>query len=102
MKENIDAAVKKVCIQSFKPSTTFDTTLVVIHVVLIFAQFSGNFSIALFHYDGKTSEWDQFEWSKRAIHVSVPKQTKWLVLSTLLVFGKVVRIIHRINPVFTD
>ncbi|KAI7991048.1 UDP-xylose transporter 3 [Camellia lanceoleosa] len=23
------------------------------------------------------SEWDQFEWSKRAIHVSVRKQTKW-------------------------
>ncbi|GMP41292.1 hypothetical protein CsSME_00011448 [Camellia sinensis var. sinensis] len=22
-------------------------------------------------------EWDQFEWSKRAIHVSVRKQTKW-------------------------
>ncbi|XP_057530388.1 uncharacterized protein LOC130808870 isoform X1 [Amaranthus tricolor] len=50
MKENIDVAVKK---------------------------FSDNFTIALFHYDGKTSEWDQFEWSKHAIHVSVPKQTKW-------------------------
>ncbi|KMT07754.1 hypothetical protein BVRB_6g146760 [Beta vulgaris subsp. vulgaris] len=50
MKENIDAAVKK---------------------------FSDNFTILLFHYDGKTSEWDQFEWSKRAIHVSARKQTKW-------------------------
>ncbi|XP_068665344.1 uncharacterized protein [Aristolochia californica] len=49
-KKNIDAAVKK---------------------------FSENFFIMLFHYDGRTSEWDEFEWSKRAIHVSVGKQTKW-------------------------
>ncbi|KAI8542420.1 hypothetical protein RHMOL_Rhmol08G0137400 [Rhododendron molle] len=34
------------------------------------------FTILLFHYDGQTSEWDEFEWSKRAIHVSVRKQTK--------------------------
>lgn len=40
-------------------------------------KFSDNFTIVLFHYDGKTSEYDEFEWSKRAIHVSVPKQTKW-------------------------
>ncbi|CAL5357072.1 unnamed protein product [Camellia sinensis] len=49
-RNNIDAAVKK---------------------------FSEDFQIMLFHYDGWTSEWDQFEWSKRAIHVSVRKQTKW-------------------------
>ncbi|CAM8980609.1 unnamed protein product [Rhodiola kirilowii] len=49
-KKNIDAAVKK---------------------------FSENFTIMLFHYDGQTTEWDEFEWSKRAIHVSVHKQTKW-------------------------
>ncbi|KAH1226799.1 hypothetical protein GmHk_11G033374 [Glycine max] len=49
-KNNIDAAVKK---------------------------FSGNFTILLFHYDGRTTEWDEFEWSKQAIHVSVHKQTKW-------------------------
>ncbi|CAJ1854186.1 unnamed protein product [Sphenostylis stenocarpa] len=49
-KNNIDAAVKK---------------------------FSGNFTILLFHYDGRTTEWDEFEWSKRAIHVSARKQTKW-------------------------
>ncbi|KAJ6802381.1 uncharacterized protein M6B38_195300 [Iris pallida] len=49
-KHNIDAAVKK---------------------------FSENFTILLFHYDGRTSEWDEFEWSKRAIHVSARKQTKW-------------------------
>ncbi|XP_057982311.1 uncharacterized protein LOC131167523 [Malania oleifera] len=40
-------------------------------------KFSENFTILLFHYDGRTSEWDEFEWSKRAIHVSAPKQTKW-------------------------
>ncbi|XP_050221516.1 uncharacterized protein LOC126671756 isoform X1 [Mercurialis annua] len=49
-KDNIDAAIKK---------------------------FSENFTIVLFHYDGHTTEWDEFEWSKRAIHVSAPKQTKW-------------------------
>ncbi|XP_074581031.1 uncharacterized protein LOC141837555 isoform X1 [Curcuma longa] len=49
-KKNIDAAVKK---------------------------FSENFQILLFHYDGRTTEWDEFEWSKRAIHVSTRKQTKW-------------------------
>ncbi|XP_017702086.1 uncharacterized protein LOC103722823 isoform X2 [Phoenix dactylifera] len=49
-KKNIDAAVKK---------------------------FSENFTILLFHYDGRTSEWDEFEWSKRAIHVSARRQTKW-------------------------
>ncbi|CAH2045377.1 unnamed protein product [Thlaspi arvense] len=40
-------------------------------------KFSDNFTIVLFHYDGRASEYDEFEWSKRAIHVSVPKQTKW-------------------------
>lgn len=49
-RNNIDAAVKK---------------------------FSDNFTILLFHYDGQTTEWDEFEWSKRAIHVSTRKQTKW-------------------------
>ncbi|CAL4899505.1 unnamed protein product [Urochloa decumbens] len=49
-KANVDAAVKK---------------------------FSDKFTIMLFHYDGRPTEWDEFEWSKRAIHVSVMKQTKW-------------------------
>ncbi|KAL4573959.1 hypothetical protein LXL04_020781 [Taraxacum kok-saghyz] len=49
-KDNIDQAVKK---------------------------FSDNFTVLLFHYDGRTTEWNEFEWSKRAIHISVPKQTKW-------------------------
>ncbi|KAJ8559593.1 hypothetical protein K7X08_003651 [Anisodus acutangulus] len=40
-------------------------------------KFSEDFQILLFHYDGRTSEWDQFEWSKRAIHISIRKQTKW-------------------------
>ncbi|KAG4926839.1 hypothetical protein AAZX31_19G050700 [Glycine max] len=49
-KDNIDAAVKK---------------------------FSENFTIVLFHYDGRASDWEKFEWSKRAIHISARKQTKW-------------------------
>ncbi|KAJ8458439.1 hypothetical protein OPV22_031365 [Ensete ventricosum] len=40
-------------------------------------KFSENFTILLFHYDGRTSEWDEFEWSKRAIHISARKQSKW-------------------------
>ncbi|XP_021632862.1 uncharacterized protein LOC110629947 isoform X2 [Manihot esculenta] len=40
-------------------------------------KFSENFTVLLFHYDGRVSEWDEFEWSKQAIHVSVRKQTKW-------------------------
>ncbi|XP_038993453.1 uncharacterized protein LOC120117234 [Hibiscus syriacus] len=40
-------------------------------------KFSADFQILLFHYDGRTNEWDRFDWSKRAIHVSVKKQTKW-------------------------
>lgn len=43
----------------------------------LFMQFSENFTIVLFHYDGRASEWEEFEWSKRAIHVSARKQTKW-------------------------
>ncbi|CAI8618030.1 unnamed protein product [Vicia faba] len=40
-------------------------------------KFSENFTIVLFHYDDRISEWNQFEWSKRAIHISASKQTKW-------------------------
>lgn len=40
-------------------------------------KFSDDFQILLFHYDGQVSEWDEFEWSKSAIHISVKKQTKW-------------------------
>lgn len=38
---------------------------------------SPNFQVILFHYDGRTTEWNEFEWAKQAVHVSVPKQTKW-------------------------
>uniref|UniRef100_M8AYV6 Uncharacterized protein n=1 Tax=Aegilops tauschii TaxID=37682 RepID=M8AYV6_AEGTA len=41
-------------------------------------KFSDNFDIVLFHYDGRTTEWDEvFEWSKEVAHVSARKQTKW-------------------------
>ncbi|KAK3002860.1 hypothetical protein RJ639_018126, partial [Escallonia herrerae] len=40
-------------------------------------QFSRNFSIVLSHYDGRATDWEQFEWSQRAIHISTRKQTKW-------------------------
>lgn len=40
-------------------------------------KFSEDFQILLFHYDGRTSEWEEFEWSRRAIHVSARRQTKW-------------------------
>ncbi|OEL37038.1 hypothetical protein BAE44_0001943 [Dichanthelium oligosanthes] len=40
-------------------------------------KFSENFDVMLFHYDGRTTEWDEFEWSKQAIHVSARKQAKW-------------------------
>lgn len=41
-------------------------------------KFSDNFDVMLFHYDGKTTEWDDdFAWSKDAIHVSARKQAKW-------------------------
>ncbi|CAN1171874.1 hypothetical protein LINPERHAP2_LOCUS29831 [Linum perenne] len=40
-------------------------------------KFSDDFTIMLFHYDGRVTEWDEFEWSKTAIHVSVKRQTKW-------------------------
>ncbi|KAG8371314.1 hypothetical protein BUALT_Bualt13G0074800 [Buddleja alternifolia] len=47
------------------------------HIDASVKKFSADFQIMLFHYDGRTTEWDQFEWSQRAIHVSVRKQTKW-------------------------
>ncbi|OIV98448.1 hypothetical protein TanjilG_16775 [Lupinus angustifolius] len=40
-------------------------------------KFSNNFTIVLFHYDGRTTEWEKFPWSKKVIHVSAHKQTKW-------------------------
>jgi hypothetical protein len=52
----------------------------------ILSQFSENFTIVLFHYDGRTTEWDEFEWSKRTVHISAHKQTKWLEILPFLNF----------------
>ncbi|EFJ32148.1 hypothetical protein SELMODRAFT_85805 [Selaginella moellendorffii] len=41
------------------------------------SKFDKDWMIVLFHYDAHTDAWDQFEWSQRAVHVSVRKQTKW-------------------------
>ncbi|TVU06505.1 hypothetical protein EJB05_09069, partial [Eragrostis curvula] len=40
-------------------------------------KFSDNFDLMLFHYDGRTTEWGEFEWSKQAVHISARKQAKW-------------------------
>ncbi|KAJ7543800.1 hypothetical protein O6H91_09G052900 [Diphasiastrum complanatum] len=41
------------------------------------SKFSSDWMIVLFHYDGQTDGWDQYNWSQRAIHISVRKQSKW-------------------------
>lgn len=81
-KKNIDAAVKKVGPLSHSDCELFFSLLLLLNLYL---QFSENFTIVLFHYDGRTSEWDEFEWSKQAIHVSVEKQTKWLAISSIII-----------------
>lgn len=80
-KANINRAVKKVQhekdqIISFARDLLGVSTLD-LSFLFYFLQFSGDFTIMLFHYDGRVTEWDEFEWSKTAIHVSAPKQTKW-------------------------
>ena len=78
-RKNIDACIKKVNL-SFALLPFF---LLIfpqkkkLSSLTLSQQFSDNFTVVLFHYDGRTSEYDEFEWSRRAIHVSVPKQTKW-------------------------
>ncbi|KAL8161652.1 hypothetical protein V2J09_013141 [Rumex salicifolius] len=47
------------------------------NVDLAVKKFSDDFTIVLFHYDNGTTEWDEFEWSRKAIHISAIKQTKW-------------------------
>jgi hypothetical protein len=44
-----------------------------------FISSSHDFDVMLFHYDGRTTEWDdEFpSWSKDAIHVGARKQAKW-------------------------
>jgi hypothetical protein len=94
-KENINRAVKKVmllicwAIKYFVAPVSVPTEKLnlyihaisheytILIILLSVLQFSDNFAILLFHYDGRVSEWEEFEWSKRAIHVSVSKQTKW-------------------------
>jgi hypothetical protein len=46
-----------------------------------FRQFSKEWQILLFHYDGKMDEWDEFEWSRNAIHIGTRKQAKWYVFT---------------------
>jgi hypothetical protein len=45
------------------------------------SKFSKEWQILLFHYDGKMDEWDEFEWSRNAIHIGTRKQAKWYVFS---------------------
>ena len=81
-KRNIDAALKKVGPLWLLVKSVYSFHLPPSLKLKLHLQFSENFTIVLFHYDGRTSEWEEFEWSKRAIHVSVPKQTKWLAISS--------------------
>ncbi|KAJ8426352.1 hypothetical protein Cgig2_023884 [Carnegiea gigantea] len=74
-KANIDACVKKVGLWTF--NLTYNALLYWFHELNLILQFSENFTILLFHYDGRASEWEDLEWSKQAIHVSARKQTKW-------------------------
>ncbi|KAK9714739.1 hypothetical protein RND81_06G116200 [Saponaria officinalis] len=36
-----------------------------------------NFTIVLFHYDGKTNGWWDLDWSNKAVHITAYNQTKW-------------------------
>ncbi|KAK3028514.1 hypothetical protein RJ639_038582 [Escallonia herrerae] len=38
---------------------------------------SENFTVILFHYDGKVDGWWDLDWSNKAIHIVAQKQTKW-------------------------
>lgn len=38
---------------------------------------SGNFTILLFHYDGKVDDWFSLDWAHDAIHIVARNQTKW-------------------------
>lgn len=77
-RNNIDAAVKKVQTDFALPKFyLYFYSAHSLHLLNLYLQFSENFTILLFHYDGRVSEWDEFEWSRRAIHVSARKQTKW-------------------------
>ena len=94
-KKNIDAAVKKVGILLLLVFFFFAKILLLLFanvnscpysILNLDLQFSENFTIVLFHYDGRASEWEEFEWSKRAIHIAVEKQTKWLLIICIIYF----------------
>ncbi|MCL7030613.1 hypothetical protein MKW94_007241, partial [Papaver nudicaule] len=36
-----------------------------------------NCSILLFHYDGRVNEWNDLDWSSKAVHILAHNQTKW-------------------------
>ncbi|KAG9452722.1 hypothetical protein H6P81_005626 [Aristolochia fimbriata] len=38
---------------------------------------SENFTVILFHYDGKVDAWNNLRWSDKAIHIVAHNQTKW-------------------------
>ncbi|KAG2663284.1 hypothetical protein I3760_16G021200 [Carya illinoinensis] len=57
-------------------------------------KFSEDFMIMLFHYDGRTSEWDQFEWSKSAIHVSIRRQTKRCYAKRIFIWNEDLGVQH--------
>ena len=61
--------------------------ITILIILLSVLQFSANFAILLFHYDGRVTEWDEFEWSKHAIHISVSKQTKWCASIVLTILS---------------
>ncbi|KAI5078243.1 hypothetical protein GOP47_0005914 [Adiantum capillus-veneris] len=41
------------------------------------SKFSKNWTVVLFHYDGRASEWAHYEWAQNVIHISARKQSKW-------------------------
>ncbi|TVU39555.1 hypothetical protein EJB05_12980, partial [Eragrostis curvula] len=41
-----------------------------------FASHDDQFAVMLFHYDGAVESWSDLAWSRRAVHVSAPGQTK--------------------------
>ncbi|KAE8720123.1 hypothetical protein F3Y22_tig00109916pilonHSYRG00062 [Hibiscus syriacus] len=75
-KESVNAAVEKASPLSHYSRANIYTCMHYVTVIL-HLRFSENFTIVLFHYDGQTSEWDEFGWSRKAVHVSARKQSKW-------------------------
>ncbi|XP_074383671.1 uncharacterized protein LOC141725143 isoform X3 [Apium graveolens] len=74
--QNIDDAIQKVSPANLHILIPLFSILVSLSYP-VHSQFTGNFTVLLFHYDNRTSDWDAYEWSKKAIHISVQKQTKW-------------------------